>query len=353
MLHLSKVPNIEMSILDGVSELGKNDEEFDPFGLIKERQNSLLRDGTEDSATKASFPIAAPEAGAGEAGETEIVSGSLSYELLSAPPVVSRVSRSLTSVIPKGLPPKLTVKLTIYEEASSFGHPEKEGASDVTIEGRICAQVQCSDANRNAPFCLEATDTRNYSFLIRPNMAFGIDPLTCSPRPDKSFDIPKHEIGFVPIATYSASTTVQHMPLLLERKVTITGTSCRVAIQVRTKLSNKGDMGDFSIAMAVPEYVDGNSIDVQRGDGTWDELKRTVKWKRSFLKKGESFLVSAKAELLDGFSKEELRFPIMLRCSSSSDQISGLNFNVVKAEGHPASIAVHKTYSFLLLHRLP
>jgi hypothetical protein len=162
--------------------------------------------------------------------------------------------------------------------------------------------------------------------------------------------IPKHEIGLVPILKYTLNNEVQHMPLLLERKVTMSGLMCRVAVQVRSKLTNNGNLQNFSIAVAVPECVNGASIEIVRGEGEYDELKRMIMWKLDELQKGESFMVSAQAKLWE--STTEIQFPVLLRCSSVTDQISGVEFKVTAVSGYPSSITSSATHSFRLLHRL-
>jgi hypothetical protein len=113
-------------------------------------------------------------------------------------------------------------------------------------------------------------------------------------------------------------------------------------------------MKDFTIAVAIPERVDGASIQILRGEGTWDELKRTVKWKLDSLDKGESFMVSAQANLWNplGDGEPEVTFPVMLRCTSAADQIGSIDFQATEADGHPASVTSSTAHSFRLLHRL-
>lgn len=360
--------------------MDKIDEEFDPFGLKQEikplNDNTTTPQGRDESGFNLDsshfdpFGISldfkqniddkeAPNVvKIDQKDDTALAFDARSLDSPMAPPIVSRVTRNQPTTPSKGsitiaLPPKLTVKLTIHEDVTSFAQLDKEGASDVTVEGRISAQVQCSDANRNAPFCLEAVEGHSKTLVIRSTTVFESENAIVQPGQRNFFNIPKHEIGFVPIATYTLSASVEHMPLLLERKVTIKGTYCRVAVQIRSKLTNNGDIGQFVIALAVPELVKPQSVQIQRGEGVWDEIKRAVKWKRTFLKRGESFMVSIEATLLHETSKEELHFPVMIRCASTSDQISGTNFCAVKADGHPASITFHKSQSFVLLHRLP
>jgi hypothetical protein len=141
----------------------------------------------------------------------------------------------------------------------------------------------------------------------------------------------------------------------VERKVSVHGNVCRVAVQVRSKLTNSGDLEDFTIAVAVPEKVNGGTVKVVHGHGVWDELKRTIKWKVDKLQKGSSFMIAAQAELwspIVASEKHTITFPVLLRCSSSCDQVSSVKFQAYEAEGHPASVSCSCIYSFRLLHRL-
>lgn len=282
------------------------------------------------------------------------------------PPIVNRIARSAAPPPARtapalALPPKLNVKLSIHEEVSSTA-VDCDGASHVSIEGDVRAQVQCSDALKNAPFVL----TAGAPPLSSSQQSWKLTPVSDVAQPTKSsstnengnqssdkctVNIPKHEIGFVPTARFSLSGIVQHMPILLERKVMISGTSCRVAVQVRSKLSNVGNLHDFTIAVAIPEAVNGDSIQIVRGDGSYDELKRTIHWKLPELERGNSFMVSAQLNLWE--EAREVSFPVMLRCTSQSDQIGEYqDFAVAAAEQHPSSVTYTTQHSFRLLHRL-
>ena len=69
--------------------------------------------------------------------------------------------------------------------------------------------------------------------------------------------------------------------------------------------------------------------------------------------KGESFMVSAQAKLWKALGDDEdIHFPVVMRCTSSEDQISEVDFSAIEAPGQPSSLTVHKAHSFRLLHRL-
>jgi hypothetical protein len=271
------------------------------------------------------------------------------------------------------LPPKMVVKISIHEEVSSVaqaGVAACEGASDVTVEGTVLAQVQCSDAKKNAPFVVASAPDSSRQRGIHSDFTFSFLPdnrlshaLASSAGPaSNSADgavaamvvkVPKEEIGYVAVGNYLVTEQVPHMPILLERKVTIQGTMVRIAVQVRSKLTNAGSMEDFTIAVAFPEHVDGRSVRVLRGGGAWDELKRIVKWKVDSLQTGESCMVTAQAQLWKPADAEtEIHFPVLLRCTATADQVSTAAFEVRTADGHPASLTASIATSSRILHRL-
>jgi hypothetical protein len=305
-----------------------SNDSFDPFGIatLSQTPNAGIRSASDDPPTRRPRE-----------------------DSPSTPPEVNRVTRQ--SVPVTALPPKLVLKLTMYEEVSSQARIEADGtlSSNAAIEGSVYAQVQCSDGRKNAPFALATVDP---DFSVRPNQKFLWNDATMN---NNAFavHIPKPELGYVPVAHYSLTKEVQHLPVLLERKVTVQDTSCRLAVQVRSKLTNSGDIEDLTIVVAVPERVNGDSIEISRGEGVWDELKRTIQWKLKALETGQSFMVSAHAKLWKPAQEDDdIRFPVVLRCSSAADLISTAAFEVTPVEGYPAHLSTTRVKSFRLLHRL-
>jgi hypothetical protein len=138
----------------------------------------------------------------------------------------------------------------------------------------------------------------------------------------------------------------------LEQKITKTRQYVQIAVQVRSKLTNQSDLTDFSLEVSVPDTIIGRSIKVVAGDGKFDELKRAILWTKNHLPKGESFMVSARANVEAELNPDELEFPVLLRCSSQ-DQISTAQFQAIEAHGHPASVSsATNVMTFRMLHRL-
>ena len=126
----------------------------------------------------------------------------------------------------------------------------------------------------------------------------------------------------------------------------------QVAIQIRSKLTNRDDLTEFSVGLAMAPKVLSGTVEILLGDGEWDEIRRTVTWKLPRLPKGESFMVNVRAKLEDGALDEDMVFPVMIRCSSC-DQVSSASFHAVEASGHPASVAASiQGQTFRMVHRL-
>jgi Adaptor complexes medium subunit family len=305
--------------------MAKRNDPFDPFAVDDDEDEQI------PGITESFDPFGSPSS-----ATTASEEGTASPP---SPPVVSRIS---SKGVP--LPPKLNVKLSVHEEATSMSSSIGESSSDVSIEGTVHAQVQCSDAMKNAPFLFVAESADGSNLHVQRNEEFvnKIDLVV----------IPKHEIGKVCLASYTYSNKVQHMPLLVERKVTVNQTSIRVAIQVRSKLSNRGNLKNFCISVVLPETIDGDSIKIVRGNGTYDDIKRMILWRLDELQKGESFMVSAQAKLWER-TTEHVPIPVLLRCISLNDPISDIQFRVQSSPEGPSSVAYTTAYSFRLLHRLP
>eukprot|EP00536_Pseudo-nitzschia_multiseries_P006514 jgi/Psemu1/324368/estExt_fgenesh1_pg.C_1390018 len=264
------------------------------------------------------------------------------------------------------LPPQMMIKFKIHEEVSSVAHisSDRDGVSDVQIEGTLLAQVVSSDALKNIPFFLESSiePTNETGFVFTPNDTYA--KALGEPEGEKRkihttvVTIPKEILGFVKVGTYRMSQSMEHMPLLLEQKVVRSNGKVQIAIQVRSKLSNPDDLSEFAIAVFIPSQVNSDSVEIVTGDGEFDALKRCITWEKDNLLKGQSFMVSSKGVLeetlgaLPGVAREELKFPVMLRCRSK-DQISSIQFEAVEADGHRASIKSNVVgKSFRILHRL-
>jgi hypothetical protein len=341
------------------------------------------------------------------------------------------------------LPPHMRIKIAIHEEVSSTATkpsnnnnvtttPASGGSANTIafVQGTISAFVVSSDAHQNHPFAITVTatnDTAANATSGPTSNTTSVLPVPIRPVPEytykdtmsnttitattttassnsSSFEsntmivshIPKQVVTYVPIAYYSIHQEIPHMPILVERKVTTIDTSVRLAIQIRSKISNTSDIRHVVIAVAIPERVDGPSLSITRGTthGHYDDLKRMLMWRFDTLPTGQSILVTAQGKLWQAIqnahdhvvhddaddtadpilssstkhhnndhqygdstkSEETLNFPVVVRCHSSTDSIVGthrIQVHVHQAPGYPASVTYDMgPTSFQLLHRL-
>lgn len=267
--------------------------------------------------------------------------------------VVPKQTKIMSNVT---LPPKLKVNFKVHEEISSVAKvdSELEGSSEVTVQGTVMAQVMSSDAIKNAPFIfMGSVKARDEPVDIIPNETY---TKTYETRGDTKtvnvIRIPKTAVEYVPIGRYAFTETIEHMPLLLERRVTRKGTKVQVAIQVRSKLSNVDSIRDLIITLALADPIIEETLEVNAGGGEFEKMKRVVTWKLPLLKRGDSYMVSARALLAENTKDADLKFPVMLRCNSR-DQISTGEFKAMEANGYPATVSSTVEYkTYRMIHRL-
>lgn len=285
--------------------------------------------------------------------------------------------------IPKALPPRLNVRLTLHEEVSSMAilDPEGEGGSlsQVSIEGKVMALVKSPNVNENIPFCLKisgpmaplATITcHDHCALEADEDATMNTPFSRGGKVGEvrcKVDIPKSDSEERKIMSYSMNVRTQNMPMLVQAKAAVVKEmACRVSVQIRSNLSNQGDLSNFTIVVAIPTTLKGDTLKITRGDyGIWDANKRIITWKIGNLPHGESCLVSAEADLTSSvvnvlrdnpFEPQALegkiRCPVLVRCLSEVDQVSDLVLTAVPLERSPARVVQQQMKSYQLLHRV-
>ena len=189
-----------------------DDEPFDPFGLEEhsssettdsfadpfanvDELSTSVEEETKRRRRQQQRPITSPNTARLQANGAQSVvppstltPDSLYHSGISAvvpPHPLNKIYTSSSNTTTKTLPPKITVKLTIHEEATAAALPQgSTGSSYVSLEGRIQAQIQCSDAMKNCPFRLVAQD---------PLDIFNVNPLFVSGA-NHEVNVPKHEV---------------------------------------------------------------------------------------------------------------------------------------------------------------
>jgi hypothetical protein len=178
--------------------------------------------------------------------------------------------------------------------------------------------------------------------------------------------IPASEVAGSEILSYSMNIKTQNMPILVQAKLAVKVKTCRVSIQIRSNLRNRGDLSNFTIIIAIPTTIRGETVNVTRGEnGVWDATKRIVTWKAQNLPHGESYLVGVKAEVSSALAgllhenqfaskvvAEKILCPVLVRCSSDVDQVSDLVFTATALQDAPATITQSQVCSYQLLHRV-
>lgn len=276
----------------------------------------------------------------------------------------------------KPLPPRLNVRLSLHEEVSSMAvaNPDGDGGSlsQMSIEGTVTARVESSNAKDNTPFALQITGpmTSMADITCRDHCvleegedieSFLSGTVRCC------VDIPKAAVAGCEILRYSLTARTQNMPILVQAKSAIVRSdACRISVQIRSNLSNQGDLSDLLVVVAVPATLLGAGLRVTRGDqGVWDAHRRLITWRVGPLPHGESRLFSAEAGLAPaaaallhdhpfapGVVEARLACPVLVRCSAGEDQASDLTLTASALEGVPATIVQQQVRSYQLLHRV-
>lgn len=155
---------------------------------------------------------------------------------------------------------------------------------------------------------------------------------------------------------YLASLTICEK--VIQTKVVRSAKQISIAVQIRTNLRNHGTLKNVSIVMAIPPLILSSSIKIMSEEkyGSYDDLKRIIKWNKRELAGGQSLMLLAQAEIADNtvlLNDELPKFPILVRCLSSQDTVSKIDVDAKPLDGYNMKLTVNKICSFRLLHRLP
>mmetsp|Transcript_13471 Transcript_13471/g.22024 ORF Transcript_13471/g.22024 Transcript_13471/m.22024 type:complete len:339 (+) Transcript_13471:79-1095(+) len=279
---------------------------------------------------------------------------------------------------PRALPPRLVVKLALYEDISSTAivDPNGEGGSlsQILIEGKIMAQVESSNALKSTPFSLALSGPMVSLATIKCNKHSALEDEDASVGGTIGtvrwkVNVPKSITTLTDILSYSINVRTQNMPILVQAKTALVKTkTCRISVQIRSNLSNIGDLTNFTIVVAIPPTtLLANTLTITRGDhGVWDSNKRIISWKIGALNHGESCLVSAEAEVSESIvqvmhenpfnpnrAEDRIKCPVIVRFESEVDQVSDLEMRVGELGGVPATIMEGgQVRSYRMLHRV-
>lgn len=106
--------------------------------------------------------------------------------------------------------------------------------------------------------------------------------------------------------------------------------------------------------MAVPPFVQGETVKMSRKGGVWDAMKRIICWKVDKLEPGEALEIQAQfqsASSMPSPPPSDLQFPVLIRCDIPY-LFSGITLSadcIDDAESAPVTIEV--SHSTRILHR--
>jgi hypothetical protein len=183
-----------------------------------------------DIGPPSSAPFTAEEAEAAAAAANTTMDTSASFTRSS-----SAVAAAASATAKRAaLPPRLGITLFQHEEVISQAagaDQSSEVACAVTIEGKVHALVQSSDASQNCPFQLIVRDAFTSSSTpgAAPENGGAQIAINRSVVDDTyKVTIPKSVVGNVPVASYRCSSEIENMPVV----------SCEHSNILNTPLSN-------------------------------------------------------------------------------------------------------------------
>lgn len=351
-------------------------DDFDPFGLKKESSIHDLSQNTDvnDSAVNWStdFPIdfsfqdnyfASFDSSTNKKGSLSNVSGAFetSFDNLNLNADLSE--------------PPLHVHVALHEEISCIYNGSLE-ASEMSIRGTISVnppiELDCK------PFYLVIKDYNSYLENVTSYFECASKVITSDfTKQYKRYDgkgthvfrvsIPHMEdihSESIDVIKYTCAEKLKPLPLLVRTKVRIAGKYCRVALVIRTNPSNKQDMKNIVVMLAVPPDVDGDTIRMSRKGGVWDAMKKIVTWVfDDQLDTSGGIDMQLQFELVAssygiGIESEHLvtpKFPVMVRCDAFDDHLSGIDIELQPIEdgidGIQKLFKPKVDRSYRLLHR--
>ena len=102
---------------------------------------------------------------------------------------------------------------------------------------------------------------------------------------------------------------------MVKSRVQITDDVSRVGFKIRSNPSNAKPLNNMVILVAVPPFVQGESVKMSRKGGVWDEMKRTICWTLQKLDPGEVLEIQAQFQSgnLQNLANVNLQFPVLVR----------------------------------------
>lgn len=124
----------------------------------------------------------------------------------------------------------------------------------------------------------------------------------------------------------------------------------RAGFKIRANPTNSCPMTKLVIVLAVPPYVQGETVKMSRQGGVWDYMKRTISWGVDKLEPGQALEVQLQFDSVDGHGGRTPKFPILVRADfhqllssveCRSDFSDGMSAQV-KLKVHATARVIHR-----------
>ena len=250
---------------------------------------------------------------------------------------------------------RLVVSIALNEDlAVSYRQSNIQSCS---IEGVIQVQVK-SESSAVIPFALYLTDPARHVQIMQENKKYANDTsneiqagsdarykfVVAIPTPDQYF----------PILKYKCSEDLRPVPIRVQTRVRLSGSRCRVAIQISSNPTIETVLSDLSIQMPVSKCIKGESLATQPPGGVWNNEKRNVLWCVEKLGQGEKFQLQAQFQMTDIAENldEQPVFPILIRCQCLYSQLSQIELDAGETStAFPVDLSVKLARRFRLSHK--
>lgn len=108
-----------------------------------------------------------------------------------------------------------------------------------------------------------------------------------------------------------------------------------MAVKVRSNPSNKHNLSNVAVLLAVPPDLNGETVKMNRKGGIWDGMKRIVAWSCRALKPGQTLEFQAQLEfnsIRDAQKKSQESalptFPVMVRFENKEEHLSSVDLEI-------------------------
>lgn len=219
-----------------------------------------------------------------------------------------------------------TVHVALHEQLTSV-YDGKETVPSSQVQGSIHARSSTGN-----PFNLLVRDPKRHLDKFHEDPKFciksGSEAYSHHHHVDKLLRItlPADAARKEKVASYTCTSQLKPIPLLVKEKVLMEGDRCRVGVKIRSNPNHVRPLSQIAIIMAVPPDIQGETVKLSRKGGVWDGMKRIVAWPVDLLEPGELIEIQAQFSFVnpDRPSTAVPKFPILVRCEGTNDQFSNV-----------------------------